>query len=1385
MTILFTDDFESRNFSTWTAVNVAVGTSIKVSDVWAHKGSHSALFENNGLNNVIMNLQKTIPASDEVFIRAYINFAQLSIVNTGYVNLFSLNTSGVNVMLAVRAVSGAYYFEIQYYDNGVATTLRSTTATLTAGTIRCVELHFKRGNGDGEINVYIDGVKVPDLAVMGIIRNTATTSVHLGSTWSQYSGVGNNFKIYFDDVMVSDQYIGGTDEPITSTYTVVYNVNGATGGSIPIDSATYTSGNVVIVRANTGRLARTGYTFKGWDTNANSTASTYVVTDNTVTPSTFIMGKTGDVILYAIWQKNPSEPIDSNIIRYQVTTGETLGWIAQKFGTTTATLRSLNGLSNDNIPTGQQLQIPVGALPVMDAEFYKYWRMSIPTGEQLTPTILQQQVYRAWWYPGVGDFEGYLMLQTPREGGNVSTLGSTAIRVEFRENLYNQNDLGHDWGLYGYHKMTYEAKAYVVNANPGGRNAARNWTDTGQFWGYSGGSPCMFELAYGPAPIETKSTTFRWRHACVEGIINYGVGTVVPIGTPYTATFECAGGVMRVWMESPVAGIAKTLFYESASPAPPDSNSYHFQVGNYDASSNATGAVPNPMDVHTLIGYKYIKIEHNPIRGRLTYSNGSPITGQTVNYVVNGGGVSNLAFSVVTDTNGYYYIPYVPSQGGVNCAAVNITVPTITGCTSNKTGTINVPATPVTDITGIRSGSTYDIVYTSNTSPPKFLVIYNANWSDGVAGTGTIPVDSDRYTTGSTVTVHANTGGLAKSGYTFLGWTTSASDVSPAYVVNGNTVTPSTVTMKTADVTLYAVWELIPVYAVTYDGNGSTGGSVPVDSGVYSVGASVVVCVNAGGLVKPGFVFKGWATDASAVTPTYTVAESTVTPSAFSMGSAKVTLYAVWELITTYTVTYDGNGSTSGSVPIDNIAYTTGSTVMVLAGTGNLVKSDHTFLGWAFNSSAVAPNFAFSGTSIIPSSFTMGSDNIILYAVWRVGHIEENQSIFKEYIDNHSTVLSNCDSLTGWSKSTSGNMTLETAIKKEGASSVKLETSSTAQVFAQLSGFSADLSDKFIMLSLYIEDTTKLGTGSVGFLVSNVSAYSKYALFNYPLNGLSAGWNNLSLPITKSTMDYGRWQYSGGFTESDWTSITSLRVRIFSATEGVSTFVCMADVRVVSSAFPNGVVTFSFDDSNESVYSKAKPLFDIYGYAATVFIMPSNIGTPPYITLENLKTLQNEGWDICSHIVNLPDLTLLTETEVIKQLTKNKQWLLTNGFTKNNYFSANTLYPASNYHNISRPYAAPYETLPPCYESRVRCYSTNNKTTATEMIDAIENVRSNGSWVIFNIRNITDSNLSADSMMLQSTLQVVLEYCNANGVAVKTFNEIYNYFANYNPPNPT
>ncbi|HBX24233.1 MAG TPA: hypothetical protein DEF34_11480, partial [Desulfotomaculum sp.] len=64
------------------------------------------------------------------------------------------------------------------------------------------------------------------------------------------------------------------------------------------------------------------------------------------------------------------------------------------------------------------------------------------------------------------------------------------------------------------------------------------------------------------------------------------------------------------------------------------------------------------------------------------------------------------------------------------------------------------------------------------------------------------------------------------------------------------------------------------------------------------------------------------------------------------MGTSNVTLYAQWTAMPTYTVTYDGNGNTSGSVPVDSNTYITGATVTVLGNTGNLVKTGYTFAGW-------------------------------------------------------------------------------------------------------------------------------------------------------------------------------------------------------------------------------------------------------------------------------------------------------------------------------------------------------------------------------------------------------------------------------------------------------
>ena len=76
----------------------------------------------------------------------------------------------------------------------------------------------------------------------------------------------------------------------------------------------------------------------------------------------------------------------------------------------------------------------------------------------------------------------------------------------------------------------------------------------------------------------------------------------------------------------------------------------------------------------------------------------------------------------------------------------------------------------------------------------------------------------------------------------------------------------------------------------------------------------------------------------------------------------------------TYTVTYNGDGSTAGSVPTDTNSYRQGATVTVLGDPGDLVKSGNGFTAWNTQANG-------GGTSYAPGqTFTMGSSNVTLYA---------------------------------------------------------------------------------------------------------------------------------------------------------------------------------------------------------------------------------------------------------------------------------------------------------------------------------------------------------------------------------------------------------------------
>ncbi|WP_312124592.1 InlB B-repeat-containing protein [Lysinibacillus boronitolerans] len=148
-------------------------------------------------------------------------------------------------------------------------------------------------------------------------------------------------------------------------------------------------------------------------------------------------------------------------------------------------------------------------------------------------------------------------------------------------------------------------------------------------------------------------------------------------------------------------------------------------------------------------------------------------------------------------------------------------------------------------------------------------------------------------------------------------------------------------------------------YTVLYDGNGSTGGTVPQDSTMYNQNDDVTVVANDGNLVKTGYSFIGWNTKADGTGTSY------LPNATFKIATENITLFARWE-INQYTVSFDVDGGSA--VSNQTVAHGEKASQPTPAPT----KAGHTFDGW-YTSDAYTTLYDFD------SAITA---NTTIYAKW-------------------------------------------------------------------------------------------------------------------------------------------------------------------------------------------------------------------------------------------------------------------------------------------------------------------------------------------------------------------------------------------------------------------
>ena len=419
--------------------------------------------------------------------------------------------------------------------------------------------------------------------------------------------------------------------------------------------------------------------------------------------------------------------------------------------------------------------------------------------------------------------------------------------------------------------------------------------------------------------------------------------------------------------------------------------------------------------------------------------NGVTVTYNTMSdlFTLSGTPTATGTFEILSGTNpeakNVYFSAYYVGGNAMGCSA------TVYKSTISRTSSAHA-------LKALSTGERVEIFATVNPNVPVQFDNYKFHASMDYVNNATA-------TSGALIDLHSTCSGLGtptKEGYKFLGWYTVRAKGDA--ITDGSTAvslgTPSFDDTLDRDVDIYAHWDPIS-YTVRYNGNGSTGGST---------GNSVHIYDEAKNLTANGFKrefdvtfdynysgststtatatseFLGWATsengnkvyedkqsvknltaedgkiidlyakwaDSSVELPTPTrtgytfdgwyTSDGTKVSQTFTP-TAATKLYAHWTPIT-YTVSYNGNGATSGETASSSHTYDVAKALTAngfkreftvtfdynySGSTATTATAVSSFNGWAKTATGAAEYS--DGASVTNLSSTDG-DTVILYAIW-------------------------------------------------------------------------------------------------------------------------------------------------------------------------------------------------------------------------------------------------------------------------------------------------------------------------------------------------------------------------------------------------------------------
>lgn len=261
----------------------------------------------------------------------------------------------------------------------------------------------------------------------------------------------------------------------------------------------------------------------------------------------------------------------------------------------------------------------------------------------------------------------------------------------------------------------------------------------------------------------------------------------------------------------------------------------------------------------------------------------------------------------------------------------------------------------------IVSGDVLDFEIPFASIPKMFYTVeYDAN-----GGTGDMP--KSVHEIGVSSKLFSNQ--FEKTGYTFMGWKTTANGGAARYT-DAHSIRDIAAAGET--VTLYAHW-VKNAYKIQYNANKPSNASSSVLNvpGVTDCSYDTAVTLGSAPSLY-GWKFEGWYKDAACKVKVGDANAVIANANLTTELNGTVTLYAKWTA-NKYTVTFKANGGT-GNDKITTYTYDTEENLSA----NSYTRDNYIFIGWSTKSSATIPEY--SDEEEVKNLAVNG--NVTLYAVW-------------------------------------------------------------------------------------------------------------------------------------------------------------------------------------------------------------------------------------------------------------------------------------------------------------------------------------------------------------------------------------------------------------------